>query len=136
MILQPLGVAIQSARVRWIVMVIPWKHDHLHVPVEGLLVGAKENDFRSRPTCHPVVDIYRRTGGAGLLREGPSVSEDKYRCKEERDAAAYGFNSLRSDVKLLRTEGTFSFSRATARTGKFDSTSGNKRQANLLYNAL
>ena len=70
------------------------------------------------PTCS--------CSGAGLLREGPSVSEDKYRCKEERDAAAHEFDSLRFDVKLLRTEGTFSFSRATERTGKFDSTSENK----------
>ena len=60
MILQPLNIVVQDARVRWLVMVIPGKHDFVHVLVESFLVGTIHSHAWPRPVSNPESNIRRR----------------------------------------------------------------------------
>jgi hypothetical protein len=60
MILQPLGIVIQGARVRRLVMVIPREHEIVDVLVEGLLLGTEQNHFWPSPIRNPISNISGR----------------------------------------------------------------------------
>src|ERR1700757_4844171 len=90
MILKPLDVAIQGARVHRFIMVIVWKQDYLHILGEFLLLRTKQQHWHPRPEIHPISDILAGFACRLCLCSDRATSK-QHDGEDENNAADHGF---------------------------------------------
>src|ERR1700712_1128282 len=102
MILQPLGILIQCARVLRSVIHIVGEEDFVHIAVEGFLRGTKENHFWFCPVSNPVGDNLGRlwSGGFGssLLCRYLETGQKQHGDHDDSKPAFHGFLATSTSV--------------------------------------